>query len=280
MSMSKQHSLILRLVESALMIAFGVVLSVFPLVKLPYGGSVTLAQMLPIAILAYRYGVKWGLGAALAFGIIQSLFDLSLFSYATSAFAVVAILLLDFLFAFAVFGLSGIFRKQIPSQRTALTLGISLACVLRFVCHFLSGIVIWSSLTPDGMIYSLAYNGMYMLPELLIAATSAYFLGGILDFRKERIAHFASAHPNAAARPVFTKAFVLSAISKLIAAAFLSFVIVSVFNRGIQNPDDGTFVVSGIINAPWTTIAAVSFSGGVLSVLFELLSRRFKKKAV
>lgn len=65
--MSKQTSLQMqknktrRLIETAVMLALATVLSVLKIAELPYGGSVTFASMLPLAIIAYRYGAGWGL---------------------------------------------------------------------------------------------------------------------------------------------------------------------------------------------------------------------------
>ena len=36
------------------------------IVDMPFGGSVTACSMLPILIIAYRYGTKWGLFTAFA----------------------------------------------------------------------------------------------------------------------------------------------------------------------------------------------------------------------
>ncbi len=49
----------LPLVECAIMIALATVLSMVKLAELPYGGSITIASMLPIAIIAYRRGMGW-----------------------------------------------------------------------------------------------------------------------------------------------------------------------------------------------------------------------------
>ena len=57
----QKNKLALRLTESAIMIAAATILSMFKLVELPYGGSITLASMLPIVIIAYRYGTAWGI---------------------------------------------------------------------------------------------------------------------------------------------------------------------------------------------------------------------------
>ena len=69
----QKNKLALRLTESAIMIAAATILSMFKLVELPYGGSITLASMLPIVIIAYRYGTAWGILCGLVHGAIQLL---------------------------------------------------------------------------------------------------------------------------------------------------------------------------------------------------------------
>jgi len=63
----------------------------------------------------------------------------------------------------------------------ALGAGVVLVCALRFLCHFISGWLIWDALWPNdkglsGMAYSLLYNGGYMLPETLVALAIALLL--------------------------------------------------------------------------------------------------------
>ena len=126
------------LTESAVMLAIGVVLSLLEILKLPYGGSVTLACMLPVILISYRHGIGWGLLTGLAFGIIEQLLGLKNLTYVTGWQSVVAVIVLDYLFAYAVTGLGGIFRKIQKNQSLALLFGALLAGFLRFLCHFIS----------------------------------------------------------------------------------------------------------------------------------------------
>ena len=111
---TKTAELTRKMIESALMIAFSTVLSVLKLVDMPYGGSVTLASMLPVAIIAYRHGLGWGLGAGTVYGVVQQLLGLENFSWlpVPTWYAMVALCVLDYLGAFAVIGLAGIFRGK------------------------------------------------------------------------------------------------------------------------------------------------------------------------
>ena len=90
------------LTESAIMIALSTVLSILKIAEMPYGGSVTVASALPIIIIAYRYGLKTGLFAGTVHAALQLVLGLSALSYATSWQSVVAIIMLDYIVAFAV----------------------------------------------------------------------------------------------------------------------------------------------------------------------------------
>ncbi|MBO6214127.1 MAG: energy-coupled thiamine transporter ThiT, partial [Lachnospiraceae bacterium] len=156
------------IVESAIMIAIASVLSMFKLIDLPYGGSVTIACMLPVIIISYRYGIKWGMLTGLVFSIIQQLLGLNTLSYVTTWQSVLAVVLLDYIIAFMATGLGGAFREKIPSQPKALVLGTILVCVVRYICHVISGATVWAGLsipTNAALAYSFGYNATYMLPE-------------------------------------------------------------------------------------------------------------------
>ena len=106
----------LRLTETAIMIALGFILSMLKINDMPFGGSVTVFSMLPVIVVAYRYGTAWGLLAGFAASFLQMLMGLKNLTYATSGAAVIAIIMLDYIVAFAVMGLGGIFRGKIKDQ--------------------------------------------------------------------------------------------------------------------------------------------------------------------
>ena len=159
------------------------------LFHLPAGGSVTVFSMLPILIIAYRYGVLWGAGVGAVYGLIQMILGVSALSYATNALAAVCIILFDYIVAFGVLSLGGMFRKM-KNQAVGFGLGIVLSCVLRFVCHFLTGVTVWADFT-DGVWavinYSLVYNGSYMFPEMLITLVVGVAVASVLDLKAESI---------------------------------------------------------------------------------------------
>ena len=161
-----------RLVVSAIFIAMSVVLNILTPIKFPFGGSVTVFSMVPLALLGYTYGPLWGMTCGAVMGVLNMLIDgMGNFAYVSGILAYIILIFADYFVAFAVLGLSGIFKNKIKNQSVAFGLGAGLACVLRFICHFISGVTIWADYAKgwSGVwIYSLTYNGSYMLPELII----------------------------------------------------------------------------------------------------------------
>lgn len=170
-----------RMTECAILIAIGTVLSLpFLTVAAPwaFGGSVTFGAMLPLVFIAHRHGIRWGIGSALIYSVIQLILGLKNVGYAPNAMVAVAIILLDYIVAFGVIGFAAVFNRITKNRLTGILTGIGFTYLLRFVCHFVSGWLIWQALWPNeqGMSaawYSFLYNGSYMLPETLIALAIA-----------------------------------------------------------------------------------------------------------
>ena len=180
----------LRLTETAIMIALGFILSMLKIIDMPFGGSVTAFSMLPVIVIAYRYNVSWGLLAGFAASFLQMLMGLKNLTYATSAGAVVAIVMLDYIVAFGVMGLGGIFKGKIKDQGVALAAGAFVVCLLRYLCHVISGCTVWAGVsipTSDGLLYSLVYNCAYMVPETIITVVGAYYAGKVFTLNSEQI---------------------------------------------------------------------------------------------
>lgn len=170
------------LVEGAVMIALAAVLSLIKVYKLPWGGSITLLSMLPICMFSIKYGVPKGLFVSFGYALVQTAFDLAeVLSWGLTPGTLIVCLLLDYLLAYTVIGVAGLFRKKGIAGWIA---GSALALFLRFVCHFLSGVLIWHSFgelwdgfsTENEYIYSLLYNGSYMLPEIIFTVIGAVIL--------------------------------------------------------------------------------------------------------
>lgn len=171
------------LVEGAAMVALATVLSFIRVFKLPWGGSITLLSMLPIVLFSIRRGVKNGLIVSFVFALVQfaqGVMD-GLFGWGLTTGMLIACILLDYLLAFFVLGFAGLFRKK---GIVGWVCGIAMTIFLRFVCHFLSGVVIWGSFgelwsgfsTDNTWLYSFLYNGCYMLPEMIFTIIGAVAL--------------------------------------------------------------------------------------------------------
>lgn len=171
------------LVEGAIMLALATVLSFIRIIHLPWGGSVTLLSMLPLAIFSIRRGLKAGFAVSFLFSMIQFAQGINdgLFGWGLTPGMLIACILLDYILAFSVLGISGIFRKK---RMAGWLGGITLAIFLRFFIHFLSGVIIWKSVgslwgdftTDNYYVYSILYNGAYMLPELIFTLIGAMAL--------------------------------------------------------------------------------------------------------
>lgn len=167
-----------KLTEGAILIALSTVLSLVSFQFWANGGAITLGSMLPIVFMAYRHGAKWGVLTAVANALVQLvLFGGTLQGNSLGVF--VAAIFLDFIFAFGVLGLAGVFKRLPVGTAVSFTAGVALVIALRFVCHLLSGVLLWGSYVPEGVgawAYSIVYNGSYMLPELLITVGGAFLL--------------------------------------------------------------------------------------------------------
>jgi thiamine transporter len=206
---------ILRLTESAVMLALATVLSNITLLQMPMGGSVTALSMAPILIIAYRHGTRHGLLTGAVYGLMQLMLGMHNLKYGTSLWAVLVILLFDYLVAFMVLGFGGLFRKSCRNQAAALVLGAGLASLLRFGCHFISGWVVWGVWAPEGMpawLYSISYNAYYMVPEAVLTMVGLVLLSVYLDFTSENITRRA-AKPAALPRNITAQTCKLAGIS-------------------------------------------------------------------
>ena len=170
-----------RLTESAILIALGTVLSLIKL-DLPFGGGVTICSMLPVVLLSFRYGWRWGGFAGFVYSALQLLLGLDNVQYASSAVMAAGIVVLDYLLAYTVIGFAAFFGGKPAGSRKALVLGIVISFFLRFVCHWITGAWIWGEWMPEafmGMamtspwIYSFLYNGWYMLAETVLSLVVA-----------------------------------------------------------------------------------------------------------
>ena len=149
--MSKTYSKTRVLVECALMIAIGTVLSNIKFFTLPNGGSVTALSMLPFVLVSFRHGIKWGLFTGFVNGCLQILLGGGLWAPPTPTFlAYAGEVLLDYILAFMALGLAEFFARPFQNRVVGVAVGTFMAGFLRFLCSFLSGVLIWGNLTAGG----------------------------------------------------------------------------------------------------------------------------------
>ena len=200
-----------RLTESAMLIAIAVILEFLSKTFIPemaFGGQFTLASMLPILLISYRHGVKWGFVASFSYALIQmamggktviAAFQPGYFGEGRMIANAVIMCLLDYVLAYTALALGGIFRNKIQKPGLSLLCGSLVALTVRYGIHILSGYILFSgwaayfftqdgfpgwgaklvdSLSPEmlGFVYSAMYNGMYMIPEMIITALAALII--------------------------------------------------------------------------------------------------------
>lgn len=200
-----------RLTESAMLLAMAIVLELVSksfIPEMPFGGQVTLVSMLPVVLVSYRHGVRWGLVTGFCYALIEMVlgartvaaaFQPGYFGDSAMLGSALLMCLLDYLLAFTLLGLGGIFRRRIHNPGISLMCGSVVALGARYLAHILSGYILFSgwaewfftqdgfpawglglveSLSPTalGWVYSIVYNGMYMIPEILITAIAALLI--------------------------------------------------------------------------------------------------------
>ena len=166
-----------QLAVGAMSIAIAFVLSYIRVWHMPQGGSITLASMLPIMVFAYLYGVPKGLIVGLAYGALQMFQDL----FAVHWLQVV----LDYGAAFMALALAGVFRKKVSPG--SLLAGMTLAGLVRFLAHTVSGAIFFAEYAPEGQnvwVYSAGYNS-FVFVDLVICIIIA-LLPPVFSFIKRQ----------------------------------------------------------------------------------------------
>ncbi len=161
--MSKEYNLRI-LAEIIIFAALSSMLYFLRVYTLPMGGSVTLGSMVPVIWLALRRGPRTGVEAGLVLGLIVMTIEPFLFHPVQ--------VMLDYIIPFSVLGLTGFFKK-------APVIGAGVSIAMRFISHFLSGVIFADIFIPAGenpVIYSAIYNGSYLVPELIMSAIIVYIL--------------------------------------------------------------------------------------------------------
>ena len=152
------------LVYIALMLALTILLHQLSIYRMPQGGSITFGAMLPLLLIAYRYGS--GIGALI--GFLYGMINLLQNPYILHPLQV----LFDYPLPYMVLGLAALFEQH-------RYISTALAFAARFACHFISGVVFFGSYAPAGTpvwLYSLTFNATYLIPEFLICFLLLRFL--------------------------------------------------------------------------------------------------------
>ncbi|ASN05956.1 energy-coupled thiamine transporter ThiT [Virgibacillus necropolis] len=173
---------ILFLIEVSIFTALALVLDLAPFLSFKIwaqGGSISLA-MIPVFIVAFRWGIKGGLLSGFLWGVLQ---------VATGTAYILTPIqgILDYGIAFTVIGFAGIFANKVQKAvkdghtkeyLTYIMFGVLLASSLRFIAHYSAGVVFFES-AIDGQtvwMYSLLYNISYMVPSFIICTIAVFFL--------------------------------------------------------------------------------------------------------
>ena len=203
-----------RLTESAMLLAVAIILELVSkmfIPEMPFGGQITLVSMLPVVLISYRHGVKWGLVTGVAYAMLEmalgaktvaAAFQPGYFGDGVMILNAFIMCALDYVVAFTVLGLGGCFRNRIKNPGVGLMCGSLVALGARYVAHIASGYILFSGwaewfFTQEGFpawgaslverlssemlgfVYSVVYNGMYMIPEIVITAVVALMLARV-----------------------------------------------------------------------------------------------------
>lgn len=210
-----------KLVTTAMLIALSSILSLIVVFALPFGGSITAASMVPVVLIGYLYGTRWGVLSGFVYSLIQMVLGMGTVSAfflpgesQMSVGSALMICFLDYIAAYSCLGFSGILKNRIKNDITALILGALFSCLLRYFIHTLSGAIFfgawaewffadstglsqvfflqgfceWVMKTFSGnslsLAYSLIYNGAYMIPETVITLIAAPFVYKAINMKR------------------------------------------------------------------------------------------------
>lgn len=203
-----------RITESAMLLAIAIVLELLSktlIPEMPFGGQLTVVSMLPVVLISYRHGVKWGIFSGVVYAVLEmalgaktvsAAFLPGYFGDGAMIFNALLMCLLDYVVAFTVLGVGGLFRDRIKNPGVSLMCGAIVALSLRYLAHILSGYILFGSyaewfFTQEGfpawgaqlvetlspallsLTYSVVYNGFYMIPEIVLTAVVAVLLGKV-----------------------------------------------------------------------------------------------------
>ncbi|MBQ4644572.1 MAG: energy-coupled thiamine transporter ThiT [Clostridia bacterium] len=211
------------LVESAVMLALAIVLemvskSIVP--KMAFGGQITIVSMLPIVLVGWKYGIGKGLITGFVYSLAEMIIGIA-DGTITAAFLppeqdglgidkAILMLFLDYILAYTVIGLGSMYKKVMKNDSLSLSLGAFTVLSFRYISHILSGYILYGAwaewfFTQEGfyswgttimntfsgnalsLVYSIVYNGFYMIPEIIITTVVAVIIGKIPQITKTKV---------------------------------------------------------------------------------------------
>ena len=168
-----QNSKTKKLVEMSILVALAFVLdyvaNIYSGWFWPFGGSISIS-LVPLAIIAFRYGWVAGFLGGFTMGLLQLL---------TGAYIMHPIqVLFDYPLPFAVLGFAGFFASKVNAVEVGrrslyIWLATGIGSIARLVCHIISGVVFFADYAPEGMnpvVYSVGYNTPFVLASYILSA--------------------------------------------------------------------------------------------------------------
>lgn len=166
--------------EIAIFAAIGYVLDFFQGVYsdmlfpfLANGGSIGIA-MIAVFFIAFRHGPV----AGVLTGVLMGGLDLldGFYAYTDVWYKALAQVSLDYVLAYPLAGLAGLVRpfwKNAKTQGSSiawLVLGLFIGSFMKFMAHFLAGVIFWPHETMNKYLYSAGYNASYVGPSFVVTA--------------------------------------------------------------------------------------------------------------
>ena len=172
----KQKTKIITMAEIAIFASIGFILDLLASLYSGFfvnGGSISFA-MIAVVIISYRRGCL----AGVCCGLIMGLLDLTdgFYTYAETWYESILQIGMDYIFTYMAIGIVALAKPLIKRFNYVLVITVStvIGGLLKFILHFLSGILYWPEFPGQPIlersVYSLVYNGSYMLPSIIISA--------------------------------------------------------------------------------------------------------------
>lgn len=173
---------LVALIEASIFASLAFILDLLPSIRLSPSISISFA-MVPILILAFRWGVRVSLISGFIWGVLQIVLGDAYILTPLQAF-------IEYFMAFAFVGFAGLFYKVIQSnvkigkKKKALfwiVMATLVGSTARYFWHFVAGFIFWGEYAPEDMnvvLFSFITNGITMLGAFTLCAILLVFLIG------------------------------------------------------------------------------------------------------